>query len=180
MYEDGWLSLMPEQQQHQHHRSVSTSSQSHGHRRKESLLQQPNVRGLEILCSGVFGADAHIYLQGTSHAVDVVETLENVYEEVELVQGPPEPELLRRAASYSDFYHVVRAQIHKDNRRRRKTAKKDRAWEALLLSEKADETRYAQSKPTLVTSLPQADLLETSQQEYMYVRVLVRARQSNH
>ena len=48
MYEDGWLSLMPEQQ-HQHSRSVSTSSQSRGHRRKESLLQQPNVRGLEAM-----------------------------------------------------------------------------------------------------------------------------------
>lgn len=108
-------------------------------------------------------------MQGTSHATDVAEPLENVYEEVELAQGPPEPEVLRRAASYSDFYHVVRAQLHKDNRRRRKTVKKDRAWEALLLSEQADESRYAQHKPALVPTWPQTELLDTSQQEYMCV-----------
>lgn len=41
MYEDSWYSFVPEFQ----HRRAPSTTQSTGHRRKESLLQQPNVRG---------------------------------------------------------------------------------------------------------------------------------------
>lgn len=44
MYEDSWYNYIPELQQsqptQQHKRG---SSQSYGHKRRESLLQQPNV-----------------------------------------------------------------------------------------------------------------------------------------
>ena len=51
-------------------------------------------------------------------------------------EGPPEPTLTKRAASYSDFYRVVRAQLAKDGRARKTQAgARGRSREALMLPE---------------------------------------------
>jgi hypothetical protein len=99
----------------------------------------------------------------------VAEPLGNVFEQIEDQNTPPEPELLRRAASYSDFYHVGEVQISKEEKhRRRKTARKERQWDALMLCSEAsgpgtlEEDRDLDSQESL-----ESQLLEASQQEYL-------------
>lgn len=111
--------------------------------------------------------------QGTNNVpVEAVEALENVYEDIENTNTPPEPSLVRRAASYSDFYHVVKAQISKDEAlKRKKTARKERQWEGLDLSE-GDHGRRRRNQErsfTLDESLDK-QLLETSQEDYSLYR----------
>lgn len=95
--------------------------------------------------------------------------MEDVFEEIENTNTPPEATVLRRAASYSDFYRVVKAQLSKDGtlKRKKKINKKDRSLEALMLGHEADKASL--QEPGLV-SLDSFDdqLLEDSQQEYMY------------
>jgi hypothetical protein len=77
--------------------------------------------------------------------------------------------LLRRAASYSDFYHVVRAELFKDapRRPRRKVDRKSRNWEALtLFNEESTSYQYYQREEVSSKSLEHL-LLEDSQQEYL-------------
>ncbi|KAL7797223.1 Sec34-like family domain-containing protein [Trichoderma ceciliae] len=142
MYEDGWYSFVPELGNNNNGRNESSSGRLRGHQRKESLLQQPN------------------------EANNIAETLEDVLEEAEHTNDPPQPSLHRRAASYSDFYDVVRAELLKDAQRgpRRKVDKRGRNWEALtLLNENI--------KREVVPSEPLDDrLLEESQQEYALYR----------
>ncbi|KAM0257587.1 hypothetical protein ACHAQJ_004287 [Trichoderma viride] len=148
MYEDGWYSFVPELSNNSNSRNETSSGKPRGHQRKESLLQQPNE---------------------PNH---IVESLEDVLEELEHTNDPPEPALPRRAASYSDFYDVVRAELLKDAQRkpRRKVDRKSRNWEALTLFNGETITCQHHQRET-VSSEPLDDrLLEESQQEYLLYR----------
>ncbi|KHO01012.1 Sec34-like family protein [Metarhizium album ARSEF 1941] len=94
--------------------------------------------------------------------------LENVFEEPEDSDTPPEPTVIRRAASYTDFYHVFRAQLTKDGqlRRKKKPDKKDKAWEVLLLAG-GDEPDQKYSTPEPLDQAFEKRLLEESQLEYL-------------
>jgi hypothetical protein len=83
--------------------------------------------------------------------------------------------VVRRAASYSDFYHVVKAQLSKDDERREKkrgSARKDRSWEALTLGGAVSkpETTTGESEIALLDGFDDY-LLEASEQEYTCVVV---------
>ncbi|KAG8426627.1 Golgi transport complex subunit 3 [Metarhizium acridum] len=141
MYEDSWYSFVPEVS-----KKPAAPAQSQSHRRKESLLRQPNGDVKD----------------------ERTERLDDVFEELEDTNTPPEPTVIRRAASYTDFYYVVRAQLTKDGqlRRKKKTGKKNRAWEALLLRGEDDADRnYSASEP--LDQAFERQLLEESQQEYL-------------
>lgn len=91
-------------------------------------------------------------------------------EELENTNDPPEPTLPRRAASYSDFYDVVKAELLKDSQRkpRRKVDRKSRNWEALtLFHEGSEASQYTQKEAVSSESLDNR-LLEESQREYLY------------
>ncbi|EON68894.1 hypothetical protein W97_08152 [Coniosporium apollinis CBS 100218] len=80
-------------------------------RRRESLLKQPN--------------------EGIEADVGRVEEIAAVVEEDERKRGPPEATVARRAKSYSDFYHVVRAhtikerKLEREKRRSRENIRED-------------------------------------------------------
>lgn len=79
--------------------------------------------------------------------------------------------MIRRAASYSDFYRVVRAQLSKDEAHKKKqTAKKDRQWDALMLCEGSGghQARDEEADFALNISLDE-QLLEASQEDYLCV-----------
>ncbi|KAK1498300.1 Sec34-like family protein [Colletotrichum tamarilloi] len=90
--------------------------------------------------------------------------LDEIFEEIEDRNTPPEAEVLRRAKSYSDFYHVVRAQLAKDEQHKRRRRKKEKTWDALDIA-----TDVAESKtgPRPVHRQYEGELLEASQQEYL-------------
>ncbi|KAI1099009.1 Sec34-like family protein [Jackrogersella minutella] len=143
MYEDSWYNFVPD---HTHRRNPSVP-QTPGHRRRESLLQQPNG----------------------SKQVDAVEQLEELLEEPETTIGPPEATLSRRAKSYSDFYHVVRAQLSKDaaTAKKKRRKHKERNLDALMV-EKIEKVEQNHGLPRL-DSLD-GELIEASQQEYLLYR----------
>lgn len=148
MYEDGWYSFVPELGNGNNGRTETSSGRARGHQRKESLLQQPNEPN------------------------NIAETLEDVLEELENTNDPPEPTLPRRAASYSDFYDVVKAELLKDSQRkpRRKVDRKSRNWEALtLFHEGSEASQYTQKEAVSSESLDNR-LLEESQREYLLYR----------
>ncbi|KAK6216460.1 hypothetical protein LQW54_003465 [Pestalotiopsis sp. IQ-011] len=138
MYDDSWYNFVPEVT----HKKTPSVSQSTGHKRRESLLQPLN------------GANQN----------DAPEPLANLYEEADATEGPPEATLLRRAKSYSDFYHVVRAQIAKDTKKKRKKKRTDRSLEALNVQRPEDDINQLHDEPTEFTD---DQLLEASQQEYL-------------
>ncbi|KAI1464951.1 Sec34-domain-containing protein [Daldinia caldariorum] len=139
MYEDSWYNFVPD---HTHKRNPSIP-QASGHRRRESLLQQPNG----------------------SKQPDTVQPLESLFEEAETIIEPPEATLSRRAKSYSDFYHVVRAQLSKDAAAKKKRKKaKERGLEALMV-ERIDTFSRDREQPRLSSS--DDELIEASQQEYL-------------
>ncbi|XP_044717237.1 sec34-like family domain-containing protein [Hirsutella rhossiliensis] len=146
MYEDSWYSFVPEITS----KKPTTTAQPQTHRRSESLGQQPN---------------------GTGKVDDISEPLENVYEEIEDSNTPPEPTLTRRAASYSDFYRVVKAQLAKDGGARRKNtpaSRKDRSLEALTLCAEASAIGAHDGSGAVPADLAFKDeMLEASQQEYL-------------
>ncbi|KAG6014081.1 hypothetical protein E4U43_006955 [Claviceps pusilla] len=142
MYEDSWYSFVPDVAKRQ-----TASTQPQGHRRKESLLEQPNANVKNGVPAG---------------------RLDNVYEEQQCSDSPPEPTLVRRAASYSDFYHVVRAQLVKDGqlRRKKKPGKKNTSWEALELQTEKSHNPTPRS-PAIRDAEDDDELLKDAQQEYM-------------
>ncbi|KAI0401437.1 Sec34-like family protein [Xylaria palmicola] len=139
MYEDTWYNLVPD---HTHKKSTSTS-QPPGRRRRESLLQQANG----------------------SKQSDDSEPLEHLFEEPEASVGPPEPTLLPRAKSYSDFYRVVRAQLSKDAAKKKRRRQRERGMDALLIAD-PDDILQAKSAPPPVD----AALVCASQQQYILYR----------
>ncbi|KAI0389479.1 Sec34-like family protein [Xylariaceae sp. FL0594] len=142
MYEDSWYSLVPD---HVQKRNPSTSQPS-GHRRRASLLQQPNG----------------------NPQPGQPEPLDRLLEEPENVTDPPEPTVLPRAKSYSDFYHVVRAQLSKDaTAKRRKRRAKDRSLDALMVVKPEDQHKPRECSPSKSI---EAQLLDASQQEYLLYR----------
>ncbi|TEA11957.1 Conserved oligomeric Golgi complex subunit 3 [Colletotrichum sidae] len=138
MYDDSWYSFVPDVT-----KKATSAAQGPGHRRKESLLQQTN---------------------GVAPASDAPDTLEEIFEEIENTNTPPEASVPRRAKSYSDFYHVVRAQLAKDEQRKRRRRRKDKTWDALDVAAQANDSGV-NKRPVL----GQYDerLLEASQQEYL-------------
>ncbi|KAI0533974.1 Sec34-like family protein [Xylaria digitata] len=143
MYEDSWYSLVPDHV----HKKTTSASQPSGHRRRESLIQPPN---------------------GNKQSGDS-EPLEHLFEEPEPSIGPPEPTLLPRAKSYSDFYHVVRAQLSKDaaKKKRRKNKDNNKGLEALMIAN-ADENPQTPKLPP--SGSVDVELVNASQQEYMLYR----------
>ncbi|KAH7029038.1 Sec34-like family-domain-containing protein [Microdochium trichocladiopsis] len=139
MYEDSWYAFVPD---HVNKRSIAAPQPS-GHRRRESLLQQPN---------------------GTKQFE--AEPLPELFEDVETNNDPPEPTLTRRAKSYSDFYHVVRAQLSRDATAARKKRRrhKDRIAEALVLAKPEDSVDRREPYRFRTTG---DELLEASQHEYL-------------
>lgn len=102
----------------------------------------------------------------------MAEPLENVYEEIENTNTPPEATLTRRASSYSDFYDITKAHTSKDEYHKRKNIiRKERQWEALMLSEDASKCKSLENvndynvKDTLDEQLRGA-----SQEEYTLYR----------
>ncbi len=95
--------------------------------------------------------------------------MNSVVEYTDEINGPPEPSLPRRAASYSDFYEVVKAQLHEDGRHRKpkKPSRKNRTWNALMLG--GDGLQSASIEQGDVTAEDSYDnqLLEGSQREYL-------------
>ncbi|KAG5985170.1 hypothetical protein E4U55_000806 [Claviceps digitariae] len=142
MYEDSWYSFVPDVA-----KRATASTHPQGHRRKESLLQQSN---------------------GDVKNGAPVGRLDNVYEERQCPDSPPEPTLPRRAASYSDFYHVVRAQLVKDGqlRRKKKLGKKSRSWDALALQVEESHNSISRS-PAFREAEIDDELLKDAQQDYM-------------
>uniref|UniRef100_L2FJX6 Conserved oligomeric Golgi complex subunit 3 n=1 Tax=Colletotrichum fructicola (strain Nara gc5) TaxID=1213859 RepID=L2FJX6_COLFN len=138
MYDDSWYSFVPDVA-----KKAASAAQGAGHRRKESLLQQPN---------------------GIAQASDTPEALDEIFEEIEDTNTPPEATVLRRAKSYSDFYHVVRAQLAKDEQKKRRKRRKDKNWDALDVAAQVNDPSLSR-RPVLDHCDEQ--LLEASQQEYL-------------
>ena len=108
MYEDAWYSFVPEV------RSATEESvgPKGGHRRKNTLLQQPNVTILP-------GCRLHELMRSQEKELAYIQQqpLENLYEDKPLLRGPPPATVARRAKSYTDFYHVARAHITKETKK---------------------------------------------------------------
>ncbi|KAJ8130664.1 hypothetical protein O1611_g2966 [Lasiodiplodia mahajangana] len=143
MYEDSWYSLVPDHIQ----KKTTPTAQPSSHRRRESLLQQPNVGGNK---------------QSGDN-----EPLERLLEEPETSIGPPEPTLIPRAKSYSDFYHVVRAQLSKDAPKKKRRRPKAKALDALMITDPEDSLPPPAFSPSRSTD---AELIDASQEEYMLYR----------
>jgi conserved oligomeric Golgi complex subunit 3 len=161
MYEDSWYSFVPDLG----HKRGPSNSQAPGHRRKESLLQQPNVR---VLCThpprGILCVELTQRVQGVTKHTESEELLDDVFEEIEDTNTPPEAEVIRRARSYTDFYSVVRAELRKDEAKRKKARRKDRSWQALMVPDSCSAANVV-GEPILDTY--EDELLEASQQEYL-------------
>ncbi|KAF6825528.1 golgi complex component [Colletotrichum plurivorum] len=138
MYDDTWYSFVPDVA-----KKATSNAQGAGHRRKESLLQQPN---------------------GAAQIADAQEALNEIFEEIEDTNTPPEATVLRRAKSYSDFYHVVRAQLAKDEQKKRRRRRKDKTWDALDVAAQVQESGLDR-RP--VPNQYEDELLKASQQEYI-------------
>lgn len=92
--------------------------------------------------------------------------LPHVYEDTENTNDPPEPSVLRRASSYSDFYRIVQQELSKDGKEhRKKTDKWNRRWEALNLF---DSSTGPESQNAGHLESYEEQLLDASQQEYLY------------
>ncbi|KAI6779984.1 Conserved oligomeric Golgi complex subunit-like protein [Emericellopsis cladophorae] len=147
MYDDSWYSFVD----HSNPNRSTPSAQGPGHRRSQSLLQQPNGT---ITTPG-----------------EAAQKLENVYEDIENTNTPPEPTLTRRAASYSDFYHVVKAQLSKDvSLKKKKAPKKNRRWESLALCENSVARLHQNQGLDLYQPALEEKLLQASQEDYLLYR----------
>jgi hypothetical protein len=99
--------------------------------------------------------------------------LDELFEDAFEANSPPEPTLARRAKSYSDFYEVVKAQLHKDGtqKKRKKSGKKSRreicSVEALDVPETGRVAIGMEDEPLL--NLYKDELLHASQQKYQCV-----------
>jgi hypothetical protein len=106
------------------------------------------------------------WYQETTQMHEAPAPMPNVYEEIEDTDTPPEPTVIRRANSYSDFYRVVKEQLSKDARPRpKKIDKKSRAWEALFLPDSSNDVDA--HEPSTFESFDE-QLLDASQQQYLY------------
>lgn len=114
------------------------------------------------------------HIQESAHEAEPPEPLEDLFEDPFESNAPPEATIARRAKSYSDFYEVVRAQLHKDagnkkksKQRKKRGKKKDIcSLEALHVAE-TQATVPTEDEPLL--NLYQDELLQASQQKYQYV-----------
>lgn len=183
MYEDSWYNLVPD---HTQKKNTSTSQPySSDHRRQESLLQHPTIG------ASVFQASSPLEIDLIeSRLIDVAgqrsrqpgdnKPLERLFDDPETSIGPPEPTLRPRPKSYSDFYHIVRAQLSKDKdaaktsksktRKRRKNRGISPSLDALMITNPEDSLPIPKSRsesrspPSRTTD---AELVKSSQREYL-------------
>lgn len=146
MYEDSWYNSILDFQQPQAQQHKRVPSQTYAHRRRSStLLQQPN---------------------GTNAPNGGVEDLDELLEE-EDEESPPEPDLTRRAQSFSDFHAIVRAGLQEDvpqkKRRRRTRRKEDKNLDALALP---GIEKVIDEDDDILLDAYQNELLDAGQQEY--------------
>lgn len=107
MYEDAWYSFVSDA----HSKKDHVPSQASQHRRKESLLQQPNVSVLRTLNNRCRINDS---TQGNNQTLDQSNPMLDIYEEEPVSKSPPKATLARRAKSYSDFYEVAMAYMNEE------------------------------------------------------------------
>ncbi|KAK2021765.1 Sec34-like family protein [Colletotrichum zoysiae] len=138
MYDDSWYSFVPDVA-----KKAASAAQGTTHRRKESLLQQSN---------------------DVPQASSGPGALDEIFEDIEHRNTPPEAAVLRRASSYSDFYHVVRAQLAKDEQKKKRRRRRDKTWEALDIATDISDSKAGSHQ---VLGLHEEELLEASQQEYL-------------
>lgn len=108
-------------------------------------------------------------LQESSNGIVAAEPLQDVYEELDPPSTPPEPEVIRRAASYSDFYHVFRAQLDSDGqlKRGKRSFLKNRSLEALMLGGPCTGQEDSEEKDLALFEAPDDFFLEASQRDYL-------------
>lgn len=160
MYEDSWYSYVPDVQ------PKRGPSQNTGHRRKESLLQQPNVRARPQSQNPQNRTD-QVAPQGAAEVSNNAEPLDDLYEVESDSNSPPDPTIARRAKSYSSFYDIVQAQLSEDGSKNgRKKRRKDYGWDALDIVQPEASSRLDDG--SLLGPLND-ELLEARQQEYLYV-----------
>ncbi|KAI9743364.1 MAG: Golgi transport complex subunit 3 [Claussenomyces sp. TS43310] len=133
MYEDSWYSFVPETTPH----TEGVRSRHFGHRRKESLLKQPEDDGPD-----------------SQPPADALGTL---FEGASSSTTPPKATVARRAKSYTDFYHVVRAQLTKEARKAGKEEREEQMLAVRAGGQAEFERRYESHED---------ELLEASQEEY--------------
>lgn len=102
--------------------------------------------------------------QGPNATNEVAEELEELLEE-DLDDAPPEPTLLPRSQSFSDYHGILRADSANPTLRKHKPNKrnKDKTWEALALTSGGDAV--LDQDATLFDTF-QGELLDAGQQEY--------------
>lgn len=161
MYEDSWYGFVTDTAA----KKPTISGQPQDHRPKESLLQQPHVR-----CPPPPEITSSPRTKGTGKAGKAPEPISSVFEELKDTKTPPEPTLTRRAASYSDFYRVVKAQLAKDRQGpKTKAGSKDRRCEALLLHGTCLANMENSHSPSTCDHVAGHQLLRASQQDYLCV-----------
>lgn len=111
-------------------------------------------------------------VQEAANGADAPEPLEELFEDPFESNAPPEPTLARRAKSYSDFYDIVRAQLHRDGaqkkkRRTRRSKRRDFCSVEALDVPETEALALAHEEPLL--DLYTDDLLQASQQKYQCV-----------
>ena len=89
--------------------------------------------------------------------------------------SPPEATLSRRAKSYSDFYEIATAQFANNNGSKKKKdgvrrrGKDKTSWEALMIPDSLAALSLDTTEEIVHDDLLRDQLLEASQQEYLYV-----------
>ncbi|KAK7210457.1 hypothetical protein V2G26_017635 [Clonostachys chloroleuca] len=137
MYEDSWYSYVPEV-------SPATTRTNQARRRGNTLLQQPH--------------------ETANSVAETTVPIDNVYEEIENTNTPPEATVRRRAASTSDFY---RKRTRETTKETRSSGRKNRQWEALTLSVGALELENKTNCERPIYAGRSAELLEASQEKYL-------------
>lgn len=87
--------------------------------------------------------------------------LQEIYEISPLSKGPPEATVIRRASSYTDFYHVARAHITKDVRKIR--AENCAEWVNLAAAPAKSGVDFE-----CLYEDHEDELLDASQEDYQY------------
>jgi len=104
-------------------------------------------------------------LQGTDEHINVTDPLPALFEDGDDPNSPPEAPLTRRAKSYSDFYDIVKTELSKGSRKKKRTKRRGNGtWDALALPASPADFPVEHNASDYVMS---SDLLLASQQEYL-------------
>lgn len=93
-----------------------------------------------------------------------MEQLEELYEEDEEDDSPPEPCLIRRAKSFSDFYEATKSHVAVPSKTRPARKKRATALDALAIF---SSDKGLDGHGEFLLDSYQEELLEASQQEYL-------------